>query len=166
MQSAKHWDQTSISTRRERTVFFSKKEERELRDKLVWISGNVCTSLVRRLTKPESKTWDAKWFIFSSGYIPKNSWHNASMPISKATKTETLKERIDTSSPCASWKVRNNTCTSSARIKQIQEHLEWKWHMLSTPSPRLTQQSIRLLQCWQTYGITSKDDFINGIKNL
>ena len=56
------------------------------------------------------------------------------MPITTATKRETLRERIDTSSPWASWKVCNNTCTSSARSKQIYLHLQWKWHILSVNS--------------------------------
>ena len=43
---------------------------------LMWISANNCTSLARRLTKPQSKMWNVNWVIFASGYIPTEEWES------------------------------------------------------------------------------------------
>jgi hypothetical protein len=41
---------------------------------VIWVSGNNCTSLARRLIKPQTKMWNFQWVIFTSGYIPTEEW--------------------------------------------------------------------------------------------
>jgi hypothetical protein len=44
---------------------------------MLWISGNNCTSLAKRLVRPQAKMWNVKWVIFANGYIPKEEWEQS-----------------------------------------------------------------------------------------
>jgi hypothetical protein len=44
---------------------------------MLWISVNNCTSLAKRLVRPQTKMWNVKWVIFANGYISKEEWQQS-----------------------------------------------------------------------------------------